>query len=326
MNKKVTIAIPVYKRLDYLVDALQSVASQDYDNIEVIVSDNGENGTAVKALADKYYPRPYRFRQNPQTVPLPVHYNQLIAESTGDYFAFLDYDDMLSPNYVSDLVGILERHPEVAVALARVEVVDAAGKFLRTSSDRIPEFMSGPDFIRSWNAYGFESYSTVLGRADFIKADGGHPPIPGGTHTDDVILIKLCLRGSVAISQRSSFRWRYSPVSFGWSLKCASLAEDTRVYLKFLDSDPSIARFAAQHPMEWSSLKPILARLGWQTYLERWEGMYRAQAPLFQWIKGGFALPYIPEYYRGVGSALWYGIRERIIRMLKRVWSPSKVY
>ena len=35
MSKKATIAIPVYKRLDYLIDALRSVAMQDYPNIEL---------------------------------------------------------------------------------------------------------------------------------------------------------------------------------------------------------------------------------------------------------------------------------------------------
>ncbi len=319
MSKLVTIAVPVYKRLDYVVDALRSVAEQDYPHIELIVSDNGENGTKVRELAERYYPRPFRFRQNPTTVPLPQHYNQLIDAATGEYFAFLDYDDMLSPNYVSDLVGILEARPDVAVALARVEVVDAAGAFLRTSSDRVPEFMSGPDFIRAWTEYGFESYSTVLGRTSYIKEDGGHPNIPGGTHTDDAILIKLCLRGSVAVSQRSRFRWRYSPVSFGWSLKCASLAEDTRVYLEFLDQDPAMRRFAAQDPEQWRELRPRLMRLGWQTYFERWEGMYSVDAPVLQWLKGAFALPYISEYYSKVRVALWYGLRARFLQSVKRL-------
>lgn len=320
MSKLVTIAVPVYKRLDYVVDALKSIAEQDYPNIELILSDNGENGTKVRELAEQYYPRPCRFRQNPRTVPLPQHYNQLIEAATGEYFAFLDYDDMLSPNYVSDLVRIMEARPDVAVALARVEVVDASGKFLRSSSDRIPEIMTGPDFIRTWTEYGFESYATVLGRTGYIKEDGGHPNIPGGTHTDDAILIKLCLRGAVAISQRSSFRWRYSPVSFGWSLKCASLAEDTRLYLKFLDEDPAIQRFAAKEPDQWAAIKPRLSRLGWQTYLERWQGMYQAQAPFLRWMQGGFAMPWIPEYYKGVGSTLRWGLHERAVRLAKKLW------
>lgn len=326
MTKKVTIAIPVYKRLDYLIDALRSVAAQDYPNIELIVSDNGENGSKVKDLADTHYPRPYRFRQNPRTVPIPTHYNQLIEEATGHYFAFLDYDDMISPNYVSELVGILDSHPEVAVAIAREEMVDETGKFLRASSDQIPEFMTGPEFIRSWTAYGFESYSTVLGRTSYIKEDGGHPNIPGGTYTDDAILIKLCLRGSIAISQRCSFRWRISPVSFGWSLKCASLAEDTRRYLQFLNEDPAVLRYRKKDPSQWREIEPVLSRLGWQTYLERWDGMYRERAPLIRWVKGAFAMPYIPEYYRLVRSALWYGVRARLILRAKRALSQAKVY
>lgn len=324
--KKVTIAIPVYKRLDYLVDAVQSVAAQDYENIELIVSDNGENGGKVKEVVHKHYPRPYRFRQNPRTVPIPTHYNQLIAEATGDYFAFLDYDDMISPNYVSELVGILDSHPEVAVAMAREEMVDENGKFLRASSDRIPHFMTGPELIHSWTAYGYESYSTVLGRTAYIKQDGGHPNIPGGTHTDDAILIKLCLRGSVAVSQRCSFRWRISPVSFGWSLKCASLADDTRLYLRFLEEDPAILRYAQEAPATWETIKPVLSRLGWQTYLERWSGMYRERAPFIQWVKGAFAMPYIAEYYRGVRSELYHAVKERIILTMKRVLSSARAY
>ncbi len=318
MSKLVTIALPVYKRLDYLVDALRSVAAQDYPNIELIVSDNGENGSAVRELAELHYPRPFRFRQNPTTVPLPQHYNQLIAAAGGDYFAFLDYDDMLSSNYVSDLVAVLDAHPEVSVALARVEVVDTSGNFLRLSSDEVPAFMPGPEFIRAWTKYGFESYSTVLGRTGYVKEDGGHPNIPGGTHTDDAILIKLCLRGNVAISSRSRFRWRYSPASFGWSLKCASLAEDTRAYLRFIDDDPAMRRYAMKEPREWQEIRPILRRLGWQTYLERWEGMYGVDAPVCRWVSGAFAMPYIPEYYSRVRVALYYGLRQRLILQAKR--------
>ena len=47
MGATVTVAIPVYKRLTYVAQAIQSVAAQDYPAIELIVSDNGCNGDAV---------------------------------------------------------------------------------------------------------------------------------------------------------------------------------------------------------------------------------------------------------------------------------------
>jgi len=115
-------------------------------------------------------------------------------------------------------------------------------------------------------------------------------------------------------------------VSFGWSLKCASLAEDTRIYLKFLDHDPAMRRYAQKEPQQWQEIRPYLLRLGWQTYLERWGGMYREQVSFLQWLKEGFAMPYIPEYYRSVRSAIYYGVRERLILLVKRVLLQSKVY
>lgn len=48
MSRLVTIAIPVYRRLNYLPGVLSAVALQNYDEIELIVSDNGQNGTAVE--------------------------------------------------------------------------------------------------------------------------------------------------------------------------------------------------------------------------------------------------------------------------------------
>ncbi len=322
MAKLVTIALPVYKRLDYAVDALKSIAAQDYPHIELIVSDNGQNGNQVRELAERWYPKPFRFRQNATTVPIPTHYNQLIEAATGEYFAFLDYDDTLSENYVSELVKILDGDPTVAVAIAREDIVDPSLRVLRVSSDRIPARLTGPDFLRAWTAYGYESYATVLGRTALIKEDGGHPNIPGGTYTDDALLIKLCLRGDVGVSQACVFRWRWSPISHGWSLKCAGLAEDTRAFLRFLDGDPAIARYSAREPVPWKELHASLSRYVWYTYFERWAGMYREKLTFPEWVKAGFALPYMPEYYRLVREALWYAGRAKLVMAVKRLLAP----
>src|SRR5580692_8225700 len=106
--KLVTVAIPVYKRFDFLPKAIQCVASQDYPHIELIVSDNGQNGARVPDIVRQHYPGPFRFRQNPATVSIATHFNQLLQEATGEYYVVLCDDDEISANYVSELVGVLE--------------------------------------------------------------------------------------------------------------------------------------------------------------------------------------------------------------------------
>ena len=319
MNKLVTIAIPVYKRLNTLPQALQSVAAQDYPNIELIVSDNGENGSKVKEIADQCYPDSYRFRQNPFTVNISAHYNQLLEEATGEYFVALDDDDSLSSNFVSELTRILDKNAQVVVGIAKQHVVDDAGRILRQSSDQVPEFLTGGEFIRSWTSYGYESYSTMFAKTSEMRRCRGFPDFPRGTHIDDALLIKLCLNGHVAFSTRCTANWRWVESSFGWSMECGQLAEDTRQFLKFLNCDPVIRAFAVREPGQWAEFNAILTRLSWSTYLGRWNSIYKEQLPLREWIKAGFALPFIPEYYWSVQGAFRYRLMRGFISQAKRL-------
>lgn len=318
MSTLVTVAIPIYKRLTTLPQALQSVAAQKHENIELIVSDNGQNGNQVKEIIEQWYPRPYVSRQNPETVPISPHYNQLIEAASGEYCVVLDDDDTLSPDFVSELAGILDVHQEVAVALARQEVVDEAGNVLGRSADSLPPILPGEDFIRSWTKYGFACYTAMLGRTSLMRALGGYENFPRGTHSDDALLIKLCLSGAVAFSQHSIFRWRVNSASYGWSMDCQALAVDTKQFLTFINGHPTLKAYASRCPDRWEELRPLLMHLGWHTYYERWAGMYQERLSFFDWLKAGFAMPYIPDYYRAVQGTLLAEGRARVSSRIKQ--------
>ena len=315
--KLVTIVIPIYKRLSYLPGVLQSVAAQDYPHIELIVSDNGQNGSKVTKVIEEYYSRPYRFRQTAVTVNIPAHYHQVLSEATGEYFVWLADDDLISSNFVSELVRILEGHPEVTAAIARQEVIDPMGQILRRSSDQAPEFLSGEDFIRSWNTYKYENYSTILARTYDLKECGGFADFPWGTASDDVLLMKLCLKGSVAFSRRCAFQYRWDEASFGLALSLRQLAEDYRCLLKLLESDPTFRAYEKQKPELWTELKQRIVTMTWHEYFHRWDTIYKERLGLFPWVKAAFALPFPPDYYRAVRSSLRYGIKEKLIVQAK---------
>jgi len=317
MMPLVTIGIPVYKRLSCLPRALQSVSKQDYPHIELLVSDNGLNGTAVRDLVNQYYARPYVFRQNSAIVTLSAHYNQLVAAASGKYFIWMPDDDAISPNYVSALVPTLEQDPTIAVAIARQEYVDASGCVLRASPNHAPHSISGEQLVMQWTGMGFESFTAILARTADIRACGGYPEFPGGTHCDDAVLIKLSLGRSIALTNACVYQLQQDETSVGWSLKCQVLAEDTRRFLKFLDTDPWVLAFAGREPAQWTMLKRSLVKMTWETYYHRWDTLYKERLSLMPWVRAAFALPYIPEYYQGVRSSLWYGVKEKFLRKAK---------
>ena len=318
MTPLVTIGIPVYKRLDCLYLALQSIAVQDYPYIELIVSDNGQNGTKVREIVEQWYAKPYIFRQNEVTVPLPAHHTQLVYAASGRYFAWMPDDDTISPTYASELVNVLEGQPDVSVAIARQEVVDATGRFMRRSPDHLPECSKGEDFIRNWTTNGFDSYTSIVARTDDIRRCGGYLDCPWGNHSDNGLMLKLCLSGNVAYRKTCTYRLRQDPASFGWSISIGHFAEDTARFLSFLESDPLILSYARRSPEQWRELKRLLLAMTWQAYFHRWEMMGRQSPPFFQWIKAAFALPYLPQYYRAVGTTLRNAVKEKLMLGVKR--------
>jgi len=328
MSKLVTIGIPVYKRLEYLPSVLAIVAAQDYPNLELLVSDNGMNGTVVSDIVAKHYHRPYKFRQNPATVNISTHFNQLIENASGDYFVVLADDDEISANYVSDLVALLEKRLESAVAMSIQETIDEAGKLLYRSKDTVPEILSGPDFIRAaWGThqYGFRSFSTFLARREKLLACGGYPNFWVGCADEDAMFVKLCLEGPIAFSTRSTFRKRYSESSDGYSAPLQDLARGMRDYFEFLDTDPRLLKYAAAHPAEWKESKVYLVQMGWKLYHFLWAGMYRNRLGRIEWLKAAFGMPFIPEYYRAVARTLYRTVFLSALGQVGKKFAP-RVY
>lgn len=306
MRKLVTIGIPIYKRLEYLPNVLNAVARQDYPHIELLVSDNGMNGPKVPEVVRRHYSRPFTFRQNESTVSLSKHFNQIVHAASGQYFVLLQDDDEISPNYVSELVSQLERHPQASVALSKQEIINEAGDRIGQSEAELPDILSGADFIpNAWQShkYMFECLATFLARTNDIKARGAYPDFRKGSHNDNALLVKLSLNSYITFSPKCSFRWRAYETSHGLSISIWDLAADTRQFLQFLENDPAIVEFSSIHPLEWKRLKSILVKMAWHTYFTRWNDIYRNRLSLPEWIATAFAMPPITDYYKNVAFA-----------------------
>src|SRR5918996_2871932 len=307
MSKLVTIGVPIYKRLEYLPNVLNVVARQDYPHIELLVSDNGMNGSKVPEIVKRHYSRPFTFRQNPSTVGISVHFNQIVKAASGEYFVLLQDDDEISPNYVSELVSRLERHPEASIAISRQEIINETGDKIAQSEAELPDILSGADFVPdAWQShkYMFECLATFLARTNDIKACGAYPDFRKGSHNDNALMIKLSLNSYIAFSTNCSFRWRAYETSHGWSISIWDLAADTRQFLRFLETDPTILKFSSARPVEWKKLKSILVRMAWHTYFTRWNDIYRDRLTRPQWLATAFAMPPIPDYYKNVALVL----------------------
>jgi len=104
----VSVIIPTYNRSDLLKNAIESVLTQDYKNMEIIiVNDAGDDvSTVVSSFSD---PR-LQYISHPENKGCSATRNTGIQNAKGKYIAYLDDDDIYYPNHISTLVEYLERH------------------------------------------------------------------------------------------------------------------------------------------------------------------------------------------------------------------------
>ncbi|MDB0051363.1 glycosyltransferase [Gammaproteobacteria bacterium] len=110
-----------------LQQALRSIASQDYPNIEIVLVDAaGDDYLDSVAAGD----RPLKLVTTGAVLSRSQAANAGLKAAQGKYIQFLDDDDWIDPNHVSQLVSVLELSDETAAAYSSTQKTNAAGDSL----------------------------------------------------------------------------------------------------------------------------------------------------------------------------------------------------
>lgn len=112
MNKQplVSVIIPVYNVEEYLPHCLESVIRQSYSNLEILVVDDGSTDSCG-AICDSYAKKDKRIHViHKPNGGLSDARNAALNVMTGDFVTFVDSDDYVSINYVSDLYHLIVRN------------------------------------------------------------------------------------------------------------------------------------------------------------------------------------------------------------------------
>lgn len=107
-SPKVSIVIPAYKASNYLAEAIESALAQTYENIEIIVVNDGSpDDGATRAVAEKYIDKIRYFEKENGGSSSAL--NRGIAEMQGEWFSWLSHDDLYEPKKVERQVEELNK-------------------------------------------------------------------------------------------------------------------------------------------------------------------------------------------------------------------------
>jgi len=109
-SKKVSVIIPNYNYARYVGQAIDSVLKQSYRNFEVIVVNNGSTDNSIEIL--QTFGDKIRLIDQPNLGQSGAR-NSGLAESRGEYIAFLDADDLWEPTKLEKQIRLMSEYTQL---------------------------------------------------------------------------------------------------------------------------------------------------------------------------------------------------------------------
>lgn len=154
----VSVIIPAYNHAQYADSTIRSIITQDYQNIELIIIDDGSRDNTlevIESMRERCEQRFVRFHvETQENQGTCVTLNRLIAKAQGAYVLPIASDDELLPGAISAMVAKMEQTPEAGLVVGRNIIMDSEDKTCFWDESRnnvyIPEkakYLSFSDFL-----------------------------------------------------------------------------------------------------------------------------------------------------------------------------------
>lgn len=119
----VTIGVVTYNSGDFILETLDSIKSQTYPNIELIVSDDCSADDTVEKC-QKWFEDNAKSFVNAELVTSPINTgvsgnsNRAFSKATGEWYKLMDGDDILMPNAIMDYICFVQANPRIRLVFA----------------------------------------------------------------------------------------------------------------------------------------------------------------------------------------------------------------
>jgi GT2 family glycosyltransferase len=117
MPPTISVIIPAFRVTAYIAETLDSVLAQTFQDLEIIVVNDGCPDTLGLREALRPYRHRIHYQEQPQSGAAKAR-NTAIAAASGEFVAFLDGDDLWAPTFLDEQLVILRAEPDVVLLWA----------------------------------------------------------------------------------------------------------------------------------------------------------------------------------------------------------------
>lgn len=223
MNPRVSFIAANYNYGRYIVEAVDSLLSQTFKDLEVIVIDDASTDNSREILQSHYSDEPrVRLVFHERNRGHIFARNEGLELARGEYVAVMDADDFCyRPDAVEAHVAVLDANPDVTFVYSAFQEVNEQSHPFRLLQQWEQDFVrEGLDEFRELIKRNYVPHTGTLIRRSFLDPEGNYDPVlPHSADWD--IWLKLSTRGRVGYlstpyyayrMHSASLSARYSPV------------------------------------------------------------------------------------------------------------------
>ena len=174
MNDLVSVIVPVYNSEQYIDETIQSITAQSYENIEIILVDDGSaDGSILRCREWEKRDERVRVYQIANSGPSAAR-NYAISKATGRYILPVDSDDLIDKTYVEKAAAVLEENPDIGIVYCKARLFGDKNQEWKLSPYSMKQILTANCIFSSamfrkedWEATGGYSKEMIYGEEDY---------------------------------------------------------------------------------------------------------------------------------------------------------------
>ncbi len=216
-NPKISVVIPVYNcPIVYLRECIDSILNQTYKNFEVCLCDDASTDKDVVKVLKEYEELDSRIKvfYSKENGHISKATNNALSIASGEFIAFMDNDDTISPYAFNEVVKTLNENNSVDLIYSDEDKMDLDGTRMHPSfkPDFSPETLLGSNYI----------CHLVVARRRLVEEIGGIREGYEGVQDHDFLLRLTEVTSSIAHIPKILYHWRMIPGSTALDVKSKS--------------------------------------------------------------------------------------------------------
>lgn len=144
----VSIIMPSWNTAKYIAESIQCVVNQTYQNWELLIVDDCSTDNTDEIVAPFLDDKRIKYLHNEKNSGAALTRNKAMREAQGEWIAFLDSDDLWTPDKLEKQVRFMQEHGYV-LSYTEYEKIDEDDKALNI-------YVSGPDKVNKRKMYNYD--------------------------------------------------------------------------------------------------------------------------------------------------------------------------